>query len=218
MAVSTWLRLISPNEYQPRHQEPACQFCPTGLTPRGGLLPYSGRDCSFCYMMVHRSFDFSCSPARGNLPSKTPQRNSALETTAWRGDWVGHTFLLQTQNLRLSQFIYLCAHSRKGLQVALICKISWEKNGLESEKDALPCVMRECQKRVYFGHWRAPWFCQSVQSSSFPSGEKWSPFRCITAGYWNHTGQQAVPEKQPPKKSTQSSQIVCTDKICVILY
>lgn len=68
----------------------------------------------------------------------------------------------------------------------------------------LPCVMHECRRRVYFGHWRAPWFYQSVQSSSFPSEEKWSPFLYITVGCWNYTGQQAVPEKQKHTKTKES--------------
>lgn len=41
------LSLIDPNGYRPSHQTLASQFSPRGLSPAGGLIPESGRDCAF---------------------------------------------------------------------------------------------------------------------------------------------------------------------------
>ena len=69
--------------------------------------------------------------------------------------------------------------------------------GKEREREfPSPFLLHECQRRAYSGRWKVPWFCRSVPSSSFPSGERLSPFLCIADECWNHTGQQAAPETQ----------------------
>lgn len=143
---------------------------------RGGVLPYSGRDCAFHKMAVHEVFQLLLLW----LPS---YETFALKHRTKKCCPGKHKFNLQIQYVRI------LGGGRRAWKVKRMLLFT------------LPCVMHECRRRAYFGYWRAPWFCQSVQSSSFPSGEKWSPFLCITDGYWNCTGQQAVPEKHKHTKT-----------------